>query len=67
VYVLPQNRNAVSNTDGQKNHAAAAARLVHGPMSISALNCKAGVVRAAFIARPTRNYAKFGLLQTLQK
>jgi hypothetical protein len=44
-----------------------AARPVNGPMSISALYCKAGGVRAAFIARSARNYAKFGGLQTLQK
>jgi hypothetical protein len=36
-------------------------------MSISALYCKAGGVRVAFIAGPTRNYAKFGWLETLQK
>jgi hypothetical protein len=29
-------------------------------MSISALYCKAGGVRAAFIARPAQNYAQFG-------
>jgi hypothetical protein len=44
-----------------------AARPVNRPMSISALYCKAGGVRAAFMARSVRNYAKFGGLQTLQK
>jgi hypothetical protein len=44
-----------------------AARPVNSPMSISARYCKAGGVRAAFIARPARNYAKFGGLETLQK
>jgi hypothetical protein len=44
-----------------------AAHPVSGPMSISALYCKVGGARVAFIARSTRNYAKFGGLQTLQK
>jgi hypothetical protein len=62
-----RNRNAVPDTDGQKNHVAACGAPVNGPMSTSSLYCKTGGVRAAFIVRSARNYAEFGGLQTLQK
>lgn len=50
----------------QRNQVAAAARPVNDPMSISALHCKAGGVKAAFIARSAKNYAKVCRLQTLK-